>query len=126
MQPDELVRLRADTSNTVVATLDLPFEPVPGGVAAGGGGIWISNAAHNRLVRVDPARTRIVGRIRVGRYPTAVAWGFGSVWVANNADGTVSRVDPRRGKVVATIRVGPHPTAIAVGEGGVWVAVHAA
>jgi YVTN family beta-propeller protein len=123
---DELVRVRKDLTNGMLATIPLLFDPVPGGLAVGSDAVWMTNAVGGRLLRVEPNTNRIVQAIRVGRYPTAVAWGLGSVWVANNGDGTVSRVDPRSGRVVATIRVGPHPTAIAVGAGGVWVAVHPA
>jgi serine/threonine protein kinase/streptogramin lyase len=122
--PGQLLRVRTDATNGVLARIQVPFDPAPGGLAAGRGGIWLTNPAGGRLLRIDPNTNRIAQRIRVGRYPTAVASGLGAVWVANNEDGTVSRVDPRRGRVVTTIRVGPHPTAVAVGAGGVWVAVH--
>ncbi len=125
-RPNQLVRVGAEAPYAVLATVALPFEPSPKGLAAGSGAIWLTNPAAGRLLRIDPASNRIAQTIRVGRYPTAVAWGAGSVWVANNDDGTVSRVDPRRGRVLATIRVGPRPTAIAVGAGGIWVAVHPA
>jgi DNA-binding beta-propeller fold protein YncE/tRNA A-37 threonylcarbamoyl transferase component Bud32 len=124
--PGQLVRVGTDAANSVLATIQLPFDPAPGGLAAGFGDIWVTNPAGGRLLRVDPNTNRIVQTIRVGRYPTAVASGMGSVWVANNVDGTVSRVDPRSGRVVATTSVGTNPTAVAVGARGVWVAVHPA
>ena len=73
------------------------------------------------VVRIDPEKNRIVGRVHVGRGARSVASGFGSLWVANSIDGTVSRIDPKTNQVVATITVGHEPGNIAVGPSGVWV-----
>jgi YVTN family beta-propeller protein len=99
--------------------VELPFATAA--LDAGSGGVWLVDAAADRLVRVDPATMKITARIPVGRRPRAVAVGAGSVWVANGADGTVSRVDPRRNAVADTIPVGSAPVDLEVGFGAVWV-----
>ena len=73
------------------------------------------------VARIDPARSRIVRMVRVGRGARGVAVGLRVVWVANSIDGTVSRIDPKTNRVVATIPVGHEPGDIAVGPDGVWV-----
>ena len=112
------------TTNRVVGQLRLHFDP--GGIAVGGGSVWVTNPRGNSVVRIDPRSLRIVKRIPVGRDPVAVVVGEGSVWVANYEDGTVSRIDPRNGSIVKTIPVGRYPATLAAGERGVWVAVRAA
>jgi YVTN family beta-propeller protein len=106
-------------SGRVRDQVELPFAPAA--LDAGSGGVWVVDAAADRLVRVDPATMKITSRIPVGGGPRAVAVGAGSVWVANGADGTVSRVDPRRNAVAATIPVGSAPVDLEVGFGAVWV-----
>jgi len=108
---------------TITAVVPLRFSP--GGIAAGAGGVWITDQLGNRLVEMDPATGRVRHFITVGDDPVAVAVGAGAVWVVNAAAGTVSRVDPRSHRVTETIRVGGTPTAIAVGAGNVWVAGNA-
>jgi YVTN family beta-propeller protein len=93
----------------------------PGGVAYGTGATWVTDAADNLMLRVDPAG-QVVDRIPVGRGPAGVAAADGQLWVANQLDGTVSEVNPAAGVVVATIGVGNGPVAVASGYGSVWVA----
>ena len=90
-------------------------------VATGLGGVWVSDAAGDRVFRVDPQTDQVTAVINVGTGPTGLAVGFGSVWVANSLDGTVSRIDPQTNTVTATVDVGDGAGAVAVGDGGVWV-----
>jgi hypothetical protein len=103
----------------ITATVELGFPP--GGVAVGGGAVWITDMLGDRLVRVDPATNRIVAIIPVGRGALRVAFGAGGVWVTNAIEHTVTRVDPRTNRVVATMPVAASPQAVAVGGGSVWV-----
>jgi streptogramin lyase len=103
----------------VVATIELGFPP--GGVAVGGGAVWVTDQLADRLVRIDPASNRPVTSIPVGRGAADVVFGAGSIWVAEAIAHTVTRVDPRTNAVVATIRVPASPQALAVGEGTLWV-----
>ena len=103
----------------IAATIPLGFPPAA--VAAGSGGVWVTDQLGDRLVRIDPAANRIVGAVRVGRGAAGVAVGAGSVWVADAIDHELTRIDPVTNRVVATIRVAASPRAVAVGEGAVWV-----
>ncbi len=90
-----------------MARIRLGFDP--GGIAVGGGSVWVTNPSGGAVARIDPRSNGIVGSTRVGRDPVAIAFGDGAVWVANYEDGTVSRIDPRNGADVARIAVGPYP-----------------
>jgi streptogramin lyase/predicted Ser/Thr protein kinase len=104
----------------ITATIGLGFPP--GSVAAGAGGIWVTDQLGDAVVRFDPATTRLVKRIPVGRGASGVAVGSGSVWVAGTIDHTVTRIDSETNRIVATVRVAASPVAVAVGDGSVWVA----
>ncbi|MDQ3607987.1 MAG: hypothetical protein M3459_03675 [Actinomycetota bacterium] len=97
----------------------------PGGIAAGGGSVWVTSSVPGSVSRIDPRTGRVVGKpVRTGRGAGDVVVGAGSVWVANAAAGTVSRLDAATGRPAGDpIRVGREQVlALAFGEGGVWVA----
>jgi ABC-type branched-subunit amino acid transport system substrate-binding protein len=105
-------------SQQAVAAIRLPF--VPGKVAVGDGGVWITSQLDNAIWRISPVTDRIVGRIEIPGPVTAIAAGLGSVWVGN-ANGSVMRVDPatnRLGK--RSVQLTGSPTQIAVGDGTLW------
>ncbi len=102
----------------IAATIELGFPP--GGVAAGGGAVWVTDELGDRVVRIDPATNRVVRAIPVGRGAIGVAVGAGSIWVADATGHSLARIDPATNSVTATIRVPVSPQAVAVGEGSVW------
>jgi DNA-binding beta-propeller fold protein YncE len=102
----------------ITATIALGFPP--GGVAAGGGAVWVTDELGDRVVRIDPATNRVVGAIPVGRGAIGVAVGAGSVWVADAIGHSLTRIDPATNRLTTTIRVPASPQAVAVGEGSVW------
>jgi DNA-binding beta-propeller fold protein YncE len=120
------------TTDRVIGTTHLPPSVVPSAVAAGAGGVWVTDLLGDTVLRLErrrpnpalPQRTtlEVTRRIRVGRAPKDIAVGQGSVWVANYLDGTISRINPRTNHV-DTLAVGPYPEHLAVGQGSVWVAL---
>jgi DNA-binding beta-propeller fold protein YncE len=76
----------------------------------------------NRVAVIDPATSRVVDRVRVGRTPTIVVAGYGGAWVLNKDDGTLTQLDARSHHVVDTLRLDVTATDLAVGAGGVWFA----
>jgi DNA-binding SARP family transcriptional activator/ABC-type transport system substrate-binding protein len=94
----------------------------PAGMAAGAGSLWVSDAANDRVLRLDPQTHRIEDRIPVGRDPSGIAASSRGVWVANTGGRTVSEIRPESGTVVATVPVGNAPVAVASGAGAIWVA----
>ena len=95
-------------------------EAGPAGVAAGNGGIWLTDSFANTLTRIDRVGRRRV--VPVGPGPGGVAVGAGAVWVADALGDDLTRVDPSSLRVTARIPVGKAPTDVAVGAGSVWVA----
>src|SRR5262249_40611558 len=116
-------------SNTVVYADAATLRPEvqedtggrPAGAAARAGGLWVSDAANDRVLRLDPRTHRIVDRIPVGREPGALVATREGIWVVDTGGGSVSQIDPGSGTVVATVAVGAAPVAIAAGAGAIWV-----
>jgi hypothetical protein len=103
---------------SVAATRDAVWVACCGEAAAGG------STPGGRLLRVDPARKRVVADIALPAAPVAVAADSSAAWVAT-AGGQVLMVSPKRNRVAATIEAGGplgFSQTIAVGSGGVWLA----
>ena len=99
----------------------IPTGAHPCGAAAALGSVWVANYDSGSLVRLDPARNRVVRRIRLAPGICPVAFAAGSLWVGNDRADVVYRVDPRRGRVLTRLRVAHWPAHFAAGAGGVWV-----
>jgi peptide/nickel transport system substrate-binding protein len=100
----------------------IPVGHAPSAVAAGDGGIWVTNGDENSVSRIDPTTNNVSQTIDVGGGPSGIAVGGQSVWVANGLDGTLSRIAPGTNNVSQTITVGNGPDAVAYGGGAIWVA----
>jgi DNA-binding beta-propeller fold protein YncE len=82
-------------------------EPVagrPGGVALGGGFVWVTDSVNDKLLKIDLRKHLVIDQIPVGADPTGVVVGGGAVWVANSQVGTISRVNLEMSTVVQTLR----------------------
>jgi YVTN family beta-propeller protein len=55
-------------------------ELCPGGIAAGAGGAWVTNARLGLVYHIDPRRGAVVARIGVRRAPIAIAVCAGRIW----------------------------------------------
>jgi hypothetical protein len=106
----------------VAGRVALPGQAVA--VAVGEGAVWVL-LEQGTLLRVDPDRHRVTGRLELGATddegapwertgPLAV--GAGAVWVGNGQGTVTTRVDPERLRVTA--RFGGH--AMAVAHGVLW------
>jgi streptogramin lyase len=94
-----------------------------GGVAVGGGRVWVGDPEHGLVSALDPATGRAAGApARVGSGTAGLAVGEGSLWVLNWDRDLVTRVDlgPRR-RVSAAVPAGRDAFDLAVGAGAVWV-----
>ena len=99
----------------------------PHGMAMAPGAIWVADAHHQAVLRVDPASGRTVARIPVGFEPGPLAATPAAVWVARATDpdlppGPVVRIDPASNRVTAEVPVGGRVTALASGHGQAWAA----
>ncbi|MGZ4201289.1 MAG: BTAD domain-containing putative transcriptional regulator [Thermoleophilaceae bacterium] len=103
------------------------LHPDPASVAAGAGGVWITDGSR-RLVEVDPATVTVVKRIDLRHALNGVAAGPRAVWAISGESATVFRLDPSSGAVTARIQLvarpnqdSPFPDGIALGAGFAWV-----
>jgi DNA-binding winged helix-turn-helix (wHTH) protein len=97
----------------------------PGGVAAGGGFVWVGNRDDKTLLRVGSRDRRVVETIALHVEPIDVAVGAGSVWVLSRG-GLVLQIDPLTNDVLASIEVSGEGASccshdIAFTRGSVWV-----
>jgi len=98
----------------------------PWSVAAGAGGVWISDGSP-RLYRIDPQSARVSQTLNVGTPIDGVAAADATVWAISGPAVSVLQIDPARGIVTQRIPIArrglqsPFPVAIALGAGFVWV-----
>jgi len=108
----------------------------PGGIAIGGGHVWVTDADMPRsgagpgwVTELDASSGRLIRNLSSPSYgfdgPSQVAVGGGHVWVTNYQSNSVTEVDASSGRLVQVLSGGSYgfdqPEGIAVGGGHVWV-----
>jgi DNA-binding SARP family transcriptional activator/streptogramin lyase len=86
--------------------------------------VWASEGHDRALVRVDPARMRVLRSFALSSFPVRLAAGGGRAWVGNAFAGTLTAVDAASGRVSVPVRPEPSSTgrlALAYGAGSLWV-----
>ena len=91
---------------------------------AGAGSLWSADDRSGEIVRIDPARRRVVTRIQVGDGPADMVFRDGRAWVVNHRDLAVVVIDtstnrPRR-LVTLSVPNGA-PERLAWAAGSLWV-----
>ncbi len=113
-------------SSDTLSVLDDRNELDPWSIAAGAGGVWITDGSR-LLRRADPATGSVVRTYDVRDRVNGVAVAAGAVWAISGPSATVLRIDPHTGRVTRIPIVAqpglesPYPIAVAVGLGSVWV-----
>jgi streptogramin lyase len=83
--------------------------------------IWAISDEANQLIKIDPARREVTGRIDVGRKPSALAATADTVWVVAYEDEALVRVDATRLEITARIPLPNSPNTLGLDHDGVWV-----
>jgi YVTN family beta-propeller protein len=91
-----------------------------GGIAIGGGRVWIADDTALRGLNAGTGQTVI--RVPLRFAGGQVAFGAPYIWVAEPRGRQVWAIDPRTGKLGGSVSVGIHPDGIAIANGAVWVA----
>ena len=93
-------------------------SPWPGGLAAAGGRLWLSDGT--TISGIDPATGATLRRLAE---PTAViALGEGALWTARRNGGLLTRRDPDSGEPLGDpLDPGDDATTLTAGAGGVWL-----
>jgi hypothetical protein len=93
-------------------------------IVSAGGSVWLAAFDHPWLVRVDPQRNRVSGRIRLPGRPCDLKVHDGLLWVPLSGAEMVLAIDPVTGRVVRRVRT-EHMCVlsfgVAFGDGGIWV-----
>ena len=111
-------------TNRVVADVALGGGARPGELAGGAGGLWVTNAAQQTVVRIDPRTHAVAQTYDLGASPADIALDAHAAWVVTGLDNSLERIDVETGDVRST----PLPSvpagsyAVATGGGKVWVA----
>ncbi|HTS29005.1 MAG TPA: hypothetical protein VMH81_24205 [Bryobacteraceae bacterium] len=81
-------------TNKVSKSIELGVPGAAGGIAAGGGSIWVT-LADFPLTRIDPLTEKVVQQFW-GPGGGAIQFGANALWLSNRQNGTLWRLDPKR------------------------------
>jgi hypothetical protein len=95
------------------------FRTIAASIDAGFGSIW--SLTNDAVVRIDPASSKVVGRIRI-QSPFALGVGEGAVWViCCSSQVRLLRIDPATMTSELFAHVGTSATTLGVGDGYIWM-----
>ena len=106
---------------TPTGRIPLGATPVALNVAPDGRRLYLTMADMHRIVALDVAQHRVVGRIMIpagSRHPVPTGDGRSLVVVNTGGGGTLDVVDLTRGVVSGEVAVGRGPAWVAIGDGG--------
>jgi hypothetical protein len=88
----------------------------------GGGSVWVADDRGAQVVRVSPARNRVVARVDVGDGPASMAFDDTHAYVVNHRDRTLDRIDlaTNRPARLATLAAGA-PERMVWLDGSLWI-----
>ena len=86
-----------------------------------GGSVWVARDVGDEIDRIDPARNRLVARIKVDSRPGGLAAGGGYVWAFHFLGPYVTRIDVATGAKRAFTITGAAGTGIAYDGDKVWL-----
>lgn len=113
-----------DIAGPDAAFVSVPVDGDPVDIGVRDNGIWIADAANDRLIHMDPDTGDVVATVDLGGSPRALAIGTGTVWVGDPAAGLVLQIDKKTDEVIGEpIAVGdPSPSmSVSVGTDALWV-----
>jgi streptogramin lyase len=91
---------------------------------SGAGSLWSADDRAGEIVRIDPARRRVIARIAVGDGPADMVFRDGRAWVVNHRDLGLVAIDTatnRPRKLVTLSAPNGAPERIAWAAGSLWV-----
>jgi virginiamycin B lyase len=97
----------------------------PYNIWVGGGSVWVAEDQGGRVVRVSPAKNRVVARIRVGDGPSDMVFAGSSAWVIDHRDRTLFRIQLATNTASRLATIGKAddmaPERLAILDGSIWV-----
>jgi class 3 adenylate cyclase/streptogramin lyase len=116
---NRVARIDASTDE-VLGAIRVGTTPI--GIAAGEGGVWVTNFDDQTLQRIDPITNEVAPARALLGSPAAVTVGGGFIWVTSSLpDGNLYKIDPTQAHATVPIPIGVGAEGVAFGEGAVWV-----
>jgi hypothetical protein len=116
---NEIVRIDPAT-NSVVATLKLPYSPCAF-LVADQSAVWSAGGGcADKVGRIDARTTTLTATVDEP-HAVGLALAFGSLWAAVIDSANVDQIDPRTGRLIARLHIGGAPVRLGVGFGSIWV-----
>ena len=124
MGTDSLARIRI--SDNAVTDMPIPAALgrwIFGDTIAGEGAVWIPDAAHGVIFKIDPVSNRIAAQIKADLAGRAESLGVGdgSIWAVCGEGDVLKRFSSKDGTEQATIRLPSSGFGVLVADGSVWV-----
>jgi virginiamycin B lyase len=104
-------------TNRVVG--NLPGLGSPQSITFGHGAVWVADHA-GWLVKIDPARLKVIARRRLDFGPHGVVTTPHAIYVADAHGGRLLQADPQTVKANGSWNLSPGPISPAVGAGWIW------
>ena len=113
---------RLGSGNGRVTTRISTGASAPYNLWVGDGSLWSVDDANGTVLRIDPARRKVVARIPVGDGPADLVFRGERAWVINHRDRRLVAIETaaNRARTVATIP-GDAPERIAWASGSLWI-----
>ena len=99
----------------------IPISDGAKGIAAGQGGVWVTNPLSGQVTRIDEVTGAVGAPVAVGQQPDAVTVGFDQVWVGDVIGRSIWRLDPASLRATVAGTLPDPPTAVAAGFDRLWV-----
>jgi virginiamycin B lyase len=97
----------------------------PYNIWIGAGSVWVAEDQAARVLRVSPAKNKVVARIRVGNGPADMAFSGGTAWVMDHRDRTLFRIQTATNRAARLGVVGDGddaaPERLVLFDGSLWV-----
>lgn len=123
VRSNSLVELDAHTGAILA---DTPLGAIPGLLASGVGGVWVSSTSARTLIEIEPhLGNRMAKTLGLAAVPYRLVAGADALWIANSFEGTLTKVSIPDGAVLPPFRPEPSSTgrlALAYGDGAIWSA----
>ena len=78
------------------------------------------------LLKIDPARNKVLSKTQIGFGSCGLGYGAGSLWIEDTSTNTISRVSATTGKRTAAITVGSTPYDATFAYGAAWTTTNGA
>lgn len=121
---DSLARIRInDNSVADIAIPDARSRWNTADTVVGEGAVWVPDAEHSVIYKIDPVSDQVVGKIPADLTPHAESLGVGegSIWAICGAGDTLKRFDGTNGSERTALTLPARGLGVLVAFGAIWV-----